>query len=125
MTKKAFIPEGSVIVGPYSPAVEADGLVFLSGQLPVDSQTGKLVEGDISAQTEQVLKNIVSVLDSANLTTDNVVKSTVFLTDMANFKQVNEVYSKFFNAPYPARIAIGINSLPLGADIEIEVIAKR
>lgn len=124
MAKKVFIPEGAAIVGPYSPAVKAGNLVYFSGQIPLDSTTGKIVEGDISAQAEQCFKNLLNVLASAGLTTDDVVKSTVFLTDMGDFKAVNEVYAKFFNSPYPARSAIGVASLPLGAKIEIEVIAE-
>lgn len=124
MTKKVFIPDNVVTVGPYSPAVQSGNLVYLSGQIPLDSSTGKLVEGDISKQAEQCLKNVVNILSAAGLTTDDVVKTLVFLTDMNDFAPVNEVYSKFFNAPYPARSAIGVASLPLGARVEIEVIAQ-
>lgn len=125
MEKKVFIPKDAVIVGPYSPAVEAGNLIYFSGQIPIDSKTGKLVEGDISAQAEQCFKNLLNVLDVAGLTTDNIVKSTVLLTDMNNFAAVNIVYAKYFNSPYPARTAIGVASLPLGADVEIEVIAQK
>lgn len=125
MSKKAYIPENIAVVGPYSPAVEAGGFVYLSGQIPIDASTGKIVEGDISAQAEQCFKNMTNLLASADLTTDNVVKATVFLTDMGDFKAVNEVYSKYFNEPYPARTAIAVAALPLGVGIEIEAIAKR
>ena len=125
MVKKALIPEGVSVVGPYSPAVEAGGFIYCSGQIPIDAATGKIVEGDISAQAEQCCKNLVNFLDAIGLTTDNVVKSTVFLTDMKNFAPVNEVYAKYFNKPYPARSAIGVAALPLGAQVEIEVIAQR
>lgn len=124
MIKKVFAPKDVVIVGPYSPAVEAGNFVYFSGQIPLDSSTGKLVEGDISAQATQCLKNLLNVLSAAGLTIDNVVKSTVYLTDMKDFAAVNEVYAKFFNSPYPARTAIGVVSLPLGANVEIEVIAQ-
>jgi len=125
MVKKAYIPQGVSVIGPYSPAVEAGGFVYCSGQIPIDSNTGKLVDGDISAQAEQCFKNLLNLLSEIGLTTDNVVKSTVFLTDMSNFAAVNAVYSKYFNAPYPARSAIGVASLPLGANVEIEVIAHK
>lgn len=125
MAKKVFIPEDAVIVGPYSPAVEAGDLIYFSGQIPIDSKTGKIVDGDISAQAEQCFKNLLSVLDTAGLTTDNIVKSTVLLTNMSDFAAVNEVYSKYFNAPYPARTAIGVAALPLCANVEIEVIAQK
>lgn len=125
MAKKVFTPEDIVVVGPYSPAVEVCDLVYFSGQIPLDPQTGKIVEGDISSQAEQCCKNLVHVLKATGLTTDNVVKSTVFLTDMGNFAPVNEVYAKYFNSPYPARSAIGVAALPLGCGVEIEVIAQR
>lgn len=125
MTKKAFIPEGTTVVGPYSPAIEAGDLIYLSGQIPIDSATGKIIEGDIKAQTEQCLKNISVVLDAAGVSSDDVVKTTVYLTDMSDYAVVNDVYGKYFKAPYPARTAIAVASLPLGSKVEIEVIAKR
>lgn len=125
MQKKAFTPKDIAVVGPYSPAVEAGNLIYFSGQIPIDSATGKIVEGDISAQAEQCFKNLLNLLSAVGLTTDNIVKSTVYLTDMGNFASVNAVYAKYFNAPYPARTAIGVASLPLGAQVEIEVIALR
>lgn len=124
MIKKIYTPKDFVSVGPYSPAVEAGNMVYFSGQIPIDSKTGKLVEGDISAQAEQCFKNLLNVLSAAGLTTDNVIKSTLYLTDMNDFAVVNKIYSQFFNSPYPARTAIGITSLPLGSNIEIEVIAQ-
>lgn len=125
MIRKAFTAEGAVAVGPYSHAVEAEGLVFLSGQTPIDSATGKLVEGDIGAQTEQCFRNLFQVLAAADLTPDNVVKVNVFLTDMADFSAMNEVYKTKFSQPYPARTTIGVAALPLGAQVEIEMIAAR
>jgi 2-iminobutanoate/2-iminopropanoate deaminase len=125
MTRRAFTAEGAVSVGPYSHAVESGEMVYLSGQTPIDSETGKLVEGDISAQTQQCFKNLFNVLKASGLTPDNVVKVNVFLTDMKNFSQMNEVYSKQFSSPYPARTTIGVASLPLGAQVEIEMIARR
>lgn len=125
MPRKAFSATGAVAVGPYSHAVESGDLIFLSGQTPIDSQTGKLVEGNIADQTKQSFVNLFQVLDAAGLTPDNVVKVNVFLTDMNNFAAMNEVYATQFAAPYPARTTIGVASLPLGAQVEIEIIAKR
>ncbi|MDO6389681.1 Rid family detoxifying hydrolase [Pontibacter sp. BT731] len=125
MSRKAFNAEGAVAVGPYSHAVESGELVFLSGQTPIDSSTGKLVQGDIAAQTEQCFQNLFQVLSAAGLSPDDVVKVNVFLTDMANFEAMNKVYASEFATPYPARTTIGVASLPLGAQVEIEMIAKR
>lgn len=125
MTKKAIIPKGAVIVGPYSPAIEANGFVYFSGQIPIDSVSGKIVEGDVRVQTEQCLKNLTSVLDAAEVSADDIVKTTVYLIDMKDYAVVNEVYGNYFKAPYPARTAIAVVALPLGAKVEIEVIAKR
>jgi 2-iminobutanoate/2-iminopropanoate deaminase len=125
MPRKAFSAKGAAAIGPYSHAVESGELVFLSGQTPIDTQTGKLVEGDITVQTEQCFKNLFNVLEAAGLTPDNVEKVNVFLTDMGNFAAMNAVYSKEFSTPYPARTTIGVASLPLGAAVEIEMIARR
>lgn len=125
MSRKAFSAAGAVTVGPYSHAVESKDLIFLSGQTPIDSQTGKLVEGDIGDQTEQCFKNLFNVLEAAGLTPDNVEKVNVFLTDMSKFAAMNAVYSKQFSTPYPARTTIGVAALPLGAQVEIEMIARR
>lgn len=125
MTRVAYASPGAVSVGPYSHAVDSGELVFFSGQTPIDKMTGKLKEGGIQEQTRQCFLNLFSVLEAAGLTPDEVVKVNVFLTDMNNFKDMNEVYEKQFEAPYPARTTIGVASLPLGADIEIEMIAKK
>ena len=125
MTRKAFTAAGATAVGPYSHAVEAGELIFLSGQTPMDSATGKLAEGDIAAQTEQVFKNLFNVLASAGLTEADVVKANVFLTDMGNFAAMNAVYATKFSAPYPARSTIAVAGLPLGAQVEIELIARK
>lgn len=125
MPRKAFTADGAVSVGPYSHAVESGDLVYLSGQTPIDAETGKLVEGDITAQTEQSFKNLFNVLRSAGLTPDDVIKVNVFLTDMSNFQVMNRVYAQQFSAPYPARTTIGVKELPLGAQIEIEMIARK
>lgn len=125
MTKKTYTPKGAVIVGPYSPAVEAGDLIFFSGQIPIDSSTGKIIEGDIKAQTQQCLKNLSSALDAASLTSDDIVKTTIYLIDMNDYAMVNETYGEYFKAPYPARTAIAVTALPLGARVEIEAIAKN
>ena len=125
MKRKKITAKGITSVGPYSQAIEVDGFVYLSGQTPLDQTTGKLVEGDIKAQTQQVFKNLWSVLESAGLTSDNVIKVNVFLTDMKLFSEMNEVYKTEFTEPYPARSTVGVKELPLGASIEIELIAKR
>ena len=125
MSRKSFTAAGATAVGPYSHAVEAGDLVFLSGQTPLDSATGKLVEGDIAAQTEQCFKNLFAVLASAGLSEADVAKANVFLTDMGNFAAMNQVYATKFSAPYPARSTVAVAGLPLGAQVEIELIARR
>lgn len=112
-------------VGPYSQATEAAGLIFVSGQLPIDAATGEFVPGGIKEQTSQVLKNVGYILEEAGLNFSNVLKSTVYLSDIANFGEMNEVYAKFFGEPYPARVAYAVVSLPKGALVEIDVIAAR
>jgi len=112
-------------IGPYSQAVEANGILYISGQVPIDPATGKLVEGGIQAQTEQAMKNIGSILEAAGLNYSHVVKSTCLLSDMENFAAMNEVYSRFYTTEMPARAAYGVVKLPLGALVEIETIAVR
>ena len=111
-------------IGPYSQAVKTDGLVFVSGQLPIDPQTGAFPEGGIAAQTAQSLKNLGSILAEAGSDYSKVIKTTVFLADMADFAAMNEVYSSFLNAPFPARSAIAVKELPKGALVEVECIAE-
>ncbi|HRX30576.1 MAG TPA: RidA family protein [Tenuifilaceae bacterium] len=112
-------------VGPYSQAVETNGLLFVSGQIPVDPKVGKIVEGGIKEQTEQVLKNIGAILQQAGLDFSNVVKTTCLLDNMDNFVPMNEVYAKYFTKDMPARAAFGVVKLPLGVMIEIECIAAK
>ena len=113
-------------IGPYSQAVDSGaGLVFVSGQLPIDPATGAFPEGGIQAQTHQSLKNAASILEAAGLNLKNVVKTTVFLSDMTDFAAMNEVYADFFSAPVPARSAVAVKTLPKGALVEIECIAAR
>jgi 2-iminobutanoate/2-iminopropanoate deaminase len=111
-------------IGPYSQAIKAGNLIFLSGQLGINPETGDFVPGTVANQTEQVFKNIKAVLAEANLTLDNIVKTTVFLADMADFATVNEVYAKQFEEPYPARSAFAVKTLPKNGLVEIEVIAS-
>lgn len=110
-------------VGPYSQAIRAGGLVFTAGQIAMDLATGRLVGGDIQAQTRRVLLNLQAVLEAAGTTLANVVKITVFLKDMGDFAAMNAVYAEFFAERPPARSAVQVAALPLGADIEIEAVA--
>jgi len=112
-------------IGPYSQGVEANGMLFISGQIPIDPATGKIVGGGISEQTEQVMKNIGAILAEAGLGFGNVVKSTCLLSDMDNFAAMNAVYGKYYQVDPPARAAYGVVKLPLGALVEIETIAVR
>lgn len=111
-------------IGPYSQAVMNDGLIFVSGQLPIDPKTGEFPSDDIADQTEQSLKNIQAILEAADYDMSRVVKTTVLLADIADFARMNEVYAKFFSAPYPARAAFQAAALPKGAKVEIEAVAK-
>jgi len=125
MARKAIISTKIVSVGPYSQGIDSKGLIFLSGQTPLDTNTGKIVDGDIKAQTKQCFLNLFNVLEAAGLTSNDVQKVNVFLTDMNDFSVMNEVYKEQFTDPYPARSTIGVASLPLGAKIEIEMIARK
>ena len=113
-------------IGPYSQAIDSGcGLVFLSGQLPIDPATGAFPEGGIKEQTRQSILNAQAILQEAGLALSNVVKTTVFLADMGDFAAMNEVYAQFFSEPYPARSAVAVKTLPKGALVEIECIAAR
>jgi 2-iminobutanoate/2-iminopropanoate deaminase len=113
-------------IGPYSQAVDSGaGLVFVSGQLPIDPATGAFPEGGVAEQTRQSLTNARAILQAAGLDLKNVVKTTVFLANMADFGAMNEVYAQFFAAPFPARSAVAVKDLPKGALVEIECIAAR
>jgi len=112
-------------VGPYSQAVEANGFLFISGQIPINPASGLIVEGGVSAQTEQVMLNIGAVLDEAGYSFQDIVKCTCLLDDMDNFKAMNEIYSQYFTSEPPARAAFGVLKLPLGVMIEIEAIAAK
>lgn len=116
-------PNGPAAVGPYSQAVCANGFCYVSGQLGLDPATGNFAADDVVGQAEQVMKNVSNILAAKGMTMDNVVKAVVFLTDMNDFAAVNEVYAKYFKAPYPARSAFQICALPKGGLVEVEVIA--
>jgi 2-iminobutanoate/2-iminopropanoate deaminase len=110
--------------GPFSPAVRIDGFVYLSGQVGQDPATGKIVEGGVVRETEQIFAGLAAVLDAAGLTFADVVRVGVFLTDMASFGAMNAVYARFFPEPYPARTTVAVAALPLGAHVEIDLVAK-
>ena len=112
-------------VGPYSQAIEANGFIFASGQLPIDPSTNAFAEGGEKEQTRQSLTNARNVLAAAGVDLSHVVKTTVFLSDMDNFAAMNEVYAEFFKEPYPARSAIAVKALPKGALVEVECIAVK
>lgn len=112
-------------IGPYSQAVEINGTLYISGQVPINPATGSVIEGGISEQTEQVMKNIGAILEEAGYTFADVVKSTCLLSDMANFKAMNEVYGSYYKENAPARAAFAVKELPLGALVEIETIAVK
>ena len=124
--KKIFsTSKAPAAIGPYSQAVEMNHTLYVSGQIPINPETGKLVEGDITVQTEQVLRNIAAILDVAGYTFSDVVKSTCLLSDIANFKAMNEVYARYYPEKQPARSAFAARELPMGALIEIETIAMK
>lgn len=125
MTRNAITTKSAPpAIGPYSQAIASDGLLFVSGQIGLDPEKGKLVAGGIAEQTQQVFRNLAAILTAAGTGFERVVKTTVYLIDIADFRQVNEIYASFFPAPPPARSAIAVRELPLGAEIEIEVIAQ-
>ena len=112
-------------IGPYSQAIEVNGMLFLSGMLPIDPSTGNIVEGGVKEQTSRIFKNIEAVLAAAGTTMDNIVKTTVFLDDMSLFGEMNEVYGGCFSGAFPARSAFAVKSLPKNALVEIEVVAVK
>ena len=123
MSKRAISTAAApAAIGTYSQAIEAAGLVFLSGQIPLDPATMELVGSDIRARTEQVFANLAAVAAAAGGDLNDIVKLTVYLTDLAHFPVVNEVMTLHFKQPYPARAAIGVSALPKGADVEVEAI---
>ena len=125
MPKKPIDTATKVAGAPYSPGIDTGATLYVSGQVPLDPRTGKLVPGGIKEQTEQVFANLKDVLLTAGLSLHHVVKSTVFMTDLSEFGAMNEVYAKHMPAPFPARSTVQVAALPLGAKVEIEVIAQR
>ncbi len=111
-------------IGPYSQAVKAGGLMFISGQIPLNPETGDLVSGSIEDEANQVLQNIKSICEAAGHGMEDIIKITIFLTDLGNFATVNEVMKKHFSEPYPARATVEISGLPLGVNVEIEAIVS-
>lgn len=111
-------------IGPYSQGIKDGPRIFVSGQGPVDPDTGEVVDGDVAVQTDRTLRNIAAILEAGGATLDDVVKATVFLTDMDTYDTVNEVYGEFMTDPYPSRSAVEVSELPIDIDVEIEVIAS-
>ncbi|MDY6242042.1 MAG: RidA family protein [Prevotella sp.] len=112
-------------IGPYSQAIEVNGFVFASGQIPIDPKTGNLVEGGIKEQTRQAIVNAGNILKAAGTDLSHVVKTTVFLDNMDDFAAMNEVYAQYFSRPFPARSAVAVKKLPKGALVEVEVLAAK
>ena len=125
MNKIIHTEKAPKAIGPYSQAVEANGSLYISGQVPIDPATSKVVEGGILEQTQQVMKNIGAILEAAGYSFSDVVKSTCLLSDMANFAAMNEVYGSYYSTNPPARAAFAVKELPLGVMIEIETIAVK
>lgn len=123
--KQISTDKAPAAIGPYSQAIEHNGLVFISGQIPINPETGVFVEGGVEAQTRQSLTNLSNILKEAGTDLSHVIKTTVFLADMADFAVMNSVYAEFFQAPYPSRSAVAVKDLPKGALVEIECIACK
>ena len=126
MKQRINTDKAPAAIGPYSQAIDSGtGLLFVSGQLPIDPATGAFPEGGVQEQTRQSLTNAKAILEAAGLSLANVVKTTVFLADMGDFAAMNEIYAQFFSEPYPARSAVAVKTLPKGALVEVECIAAR
>ena len=123
MRQAVSTPSAPAAIGPYSQAIKAGNLLFVSGQIPIDPATGNLVPGDIAQQTRRVFENLAAILKAANLTFDAVVRTTVYLLDMNEFAAMNEVYATFFTSPAPARATVQVARLPRDARVEIDIIA--
>jgi 2-iminobutanoate/2-iminopropanoate deaminase len=117
-------PQAPPAIGPYSQAIRVGALLFVSGQIPLDPETGKMVDGDLAAQTHRVFKNLNAILAAAGATFDNVVKTTVYLADMNDFPAMNEIYGTYFSSPAPARATVQAARLPRDARVEIDLIAS-
>lgn len=125
LTRKTYDAKFAEVSGPYSHAVDAGDYIYFSGQTAKNAPNAGDMTGDIAAQTKQCFDNLFEVMNETNLTTDDVVKVNVYLTDMNDFTAMNEVYEKQFTAPFPARTCVAVLGLPLGAEVEIEMVAKR
>ena len=112
-------------IGPYSQAVQYGGMLFISGQVPIDPKTGNVIQTDIQAETKQVMENLKAILDEAGMSFSNIIKTTIFLMDMEQFAQVNEVYGSYFGEGAPARETVQVSGLPKGVNVEISMIAGR
>jgi 2-iminobutanoate/2-iminopropanoate deaminase len=124
MTRESVQTENAPkAIGPYQQAIKANGFIYTAGQIPIDPKTGNLVEGDISAQTRQVLENLKAVLEAGGSALDRVVKATVFLKNMADFAPMNEVYAQYLGSAKPARSTVAVAELPRGALVEIDLVA--
>ena len=123
--KSIHTTQAPAAIGPDSQAIEANGMIFASGQIPIDPATGQFVEGGIQEQTRQALTNARNILQAAGTDMENVIKTTVYLSDINNFAAMNEVYAQFFTEPFPARSAVAVKDLPKGALVEIEVLAIK
>ena len=123
--KAVHTTQAPAAIGPYSQAIEVNGFVFASGQIPIDPATGEFVEGGIQEQTRQALTNASNILKQAGTDLNHVVKTTVFLSSITDFAAMNEIYAQFFTEPYPARSAVAVKDLPKGALVEVEVLAVK
>lgn len=123
MSEKIYTPNAPAAIGPYSQAVKSNGMVFTSGQIPLDPKTGTIVGETVSEQTEQVMKNLAAVLQAAGTNFDKAVKTTCFLSDIADFAAFNEVYAKYITSA-PARSCVAVKDLPKGVKVEVEVLAE-
>ena len=117
--------QAPVPIAPYSQAVEANGLIFVAGQIGLNPQTRQLVSGGFEAEATQVMENIKAILLAAGLTMDDIVNTTIYLKDVSYFQKINDIYGKYFNGNFPARTTVGVNNLPGGASVEIAVVALR
>lgn len=125
MKRVIFTDQAPKAIGPYSQAIEVNGQLFISGQVPIDPSTSKVVEGGVKEQTMQVMKNIQAILEEAGYSFSHVVKSTCLLSDMGHFAEMNEVYGSYYSKNPPARAAFAVKELPLGVMVEIETVAIK
>lgn len=123
--KAIHTDQAPAAIGPYSQAIEANGMIFASGQLPIDPATGQFPEGGIEEQAEQSLRNVEAILREAGTDMSHVVKTTVYLHSITDFAAMNEVYARHFSSPFPARSAVAVKDLPKGALVEVEVVAVK